>query len=81
MWTALLEFSFLVPALSGCLKIGFKKETLKADFFKKGDAFMFEHVEEKNRNLTLIIVSFSDESTWFGGREKQGNSQKSRFSP
>lgn len=42
---------------------------------------MFEHVEEKNRNLTLIIVSFSDESTWFGGREKQGNSQKSRFSP
>lgn len=33
MWAALFEFSFLVPALSGCLKIGFKNETLKAEFF------------------------------------------------
>lgn len=33
MWAALFEFSFLVPALSGCLKTGFKNETLKADFF------------------------------------------------
>lgn len=79
----------MLPGLSGCLQIGFKRETLRQVFKSKNLKVTrlcqkFEHVEnEKKRKAEpdwSSIEIFSDESTWFGGREKQENSPRTHVS-